>query len=82
MQAVEDSPPGRKSESTEHLNFIKDTHEIDIEELLLSMSEYDRLGTKINNLFGMLKENEWDKLPLSASPCRRSRLQEGKEDNQ
>ena len=53
---------GTKTETTEHLTFLKDTDEIDIEELLLFMSECDKLGTKINNLFGMLKENEWDKL--------------------
>jgi len=47
-------------DAPEHLIFLKDTDEIDIEELLLFKNEYDKLGTKINNLFGMLKENsEW-----------------------
>ena len=42
-----------------HLNFIKDTHELDKKELQLFLNEYDELGSKINR-FIQYVENKWN----------------------
>ena len=41
-----------------HLNFIKDTHEINEEEISFFLNEYDRLGRKINKFIEYV-EKEW-----------------------
>lgn len=42
-----------------HLNFIKDTHELDKKELQLFLKAYDELGSKINR-FIQYVENKWN----------------------
>ena len=42
-----------------HLNFIKDTHELDKKELQLFLNAYDELGSKINR-FIQYVENKWN----------------------
>lgn len=42
-----------------HLNFIKDTHELDKKELPLFVNAYDELGSKINR-FIQYVENKWN----------------------
>ncbi|MEC4684172.1 MAG: four helix bundle protein [Nitrospirota bacterium] len=41
-----------------HLNFIKDTHEVDKKEIQFLLDDYDELGSKINR-FTRYVENEW-----------------------
>ena len=41
-----------------HLNFIKDTHKINEEEIPFSLNEYARLGRKINKFIEYV-EKEW-----------------------
>jgi four helix bundle protein len=41
-----------------HLNFIKDTHEIDNQELNYFIEKYDELGRKINK-YNQYVEKEW-----------------------
>ena len=41
-----------------HLNFIRDTHELDEKEIRFLVDAYDKLGSKINR-FIQYVENEW-----------------------
>jgi four helix bundle protein len=41
-----------------HLNFIKDTHEANEEEIPFILNEYDQLGRKINKFIEYV-EKEW-----------------------
>ena len=41
-----------------HLNFIKDTHELDAKEIRIFLDEYQKLGGKINK-FIQYVEKEW-----------------------
>ncbi len=41
-----------------HLNFIKDTHEVDKKEIQSLLDNYDNLGSKINRFIRYV-ENEW-----------------------
>ena len=41
-----------------HLNFIKDTHEIDTQEINFFLTKYDELGRKINK-YNQYVEKEW-----------------------
>ena len=41
-----------------HLNFIKDTHELDGKEVQFFLDEYDKLGSKINKFIEYV-EKEW-----------------------
>ncbi len=45
-------------ETIVHLNFIKDTHEININELNYFLDKYDELGRKINK-YTQYVEKEW-----------------------
>ena len=45
-------------ETIVHLNFLKDTHELDINELNYFLGKYDELGRKINKYIQYV-EKEW-----------------------
>jgi len=45
-------------ETIVHLNFLKDTHELDINELNYFLEKYDELGRKINKYIQYV-EKEW-----------------------
>ena len=45
-------------ETIVHLNFLKDTHELDTQEILSLLEDYDTLGGKINK-FIQYVEKEW-----------------------
>jgi len=48
-----------RDETILHLNFIKDTHELDKKELPLFLNAYDELGSKINRFIHYV-ENKWN----------------------
>ena len=56
---------GSCDETTVHLNFIKDTHEDKVQQVLQLIGEYDMLGKKINS-FSSYVDGKWQSKQTAA----------------